>query len=78
MTLFMATLEGIKGEEHVKTSDCAPGVLELISAFEDCGVCDATRDLVVTLCSRVQSCVDASSRCQLPSATCTISMMGRR
>ena len=56
MTLFMATLEGIKGEEHVKTSDCAPGVLELISAFEDRGDCDATRDVVVTLCSRVQSC----------------------
>ena len=34
---------------------CAPAVLELISSRKDCG--DATRDLVVTLCSRVQSCV---------------------
>ena len=28
---IMAILEGIKGEEHVKTSDCAPGVLVLPS-----------------------------------------------
>lgn len=66
MSLFMATLDGISKEEHVKTSDCAPAVLELISSLKDCG--DATRDLVVTLCSRVQSCVDAGSRCKLPSA----------
>ena len=68
MTQFMPTLEGVKDKERVRRSDCGPAVLELISPVKEYGDRDTTRDLVVTLCSRVQSCVNAGDRCKLPSA----------
>ena len=69
MTAFMATLDGLIDEERVTKSECGPSILELISSLRECSHHDNTRDLVVKLCESIQSCIDAGSRCKLPSAT---------
>ena len=67
-TVFVATLEALKEETLLKVTENGPLMIEVINfLIMSVSTCE-TRDFLVGLISKLEACLRAGDRCQLPSS----------
>ena len=68
VTVFVATLEALKEETLLKVTENGPLMIEVINfLIMSVSTCE-TRDFLVGLISKLEACLRAGDRCQLPSS----------